>query len=63
MNEVWYSICSAHQDYEKTCQQCRVGSWVDEDSPPVIADRRLFEEDPIAWAAKIRSITLETRND
>lgn len=24
----WYSICSAHQRYDKGCERCEAGSWV-----------------------------------
>jgi hypothetical protein len=25
--EKWYSICSAHPQYEKTCNTCNTGNW------------------------------------
>lgn len=48
-SRVWYSICSAHAEYDDSCLRCRVGSWVDESDPAVIADRALWESDPDAW--------------
>lgn len=24
----WYSICSAHREYEKDCPRCNAGTWV-----------------------------------
>lgn len=32
-NKVWYSICSAHREYDITCSRCNVGSWMDKDNP------------------------------
>jgi hypothetical protein len=25
--ERWYSICSAHMNYDKDCPRCKTGSW------------------------------------
>ncbi len=24
----WFSFCSMHRDYEKTCKLCNTGSWI-----------------------------------
>jgi hypothetical protein len=50
-NLQWYSICSAH-NFDADCELCKVGHWIDESDPEVIADRALWVSNPNAWRAK-----------
>lgn len=53
MNYKWYSVCSRHGGViNLDCAACSTGHWVDEDSPEVIADRKLWNEDPDGWREK-----------
>lgn len=43
----WYSICSAHRDYDPTCLLCQRGAFLDEVEAQ--ASRDLFKRDPEEW--------------
>lgn len=45
--EQWYSICSAHHDYDENCPRCSVGRWINVEESRL--DRELFAKDPKKW--------------
>jgi hypothetical protein len=63
MSETWYSICSMHWEYDKTCPRCRVGRWIDDEE--MAADQALYKSDYSEWhrRANERGLVLEERNE
>lgn len=43
----WYSLCSAHAEYEKTCDTCNIGSWIF--IPSDYISKFLFFISPALW--------------
>jgi len=45
--EEWYSICSVHYRYQKTCNNCKAGDWHNVVS--VWFGQQVFEYMPNVW--------------
>ena len=43
----WYSICSRHDDYDKTCNMCQAGRWIN--IPRQFFDNIVYWEFPNIW--------------
>lgn len=46
----WYSICSAHQIAQESCNTCMAGHWVNDEERA--RDHELYEKDYDAWHKK-----------
>lgn len=45
--KTWYSFCSKHQDYKKSCPRCNKGTW--ENDLKNFFSKLLYESSPKAW--------------
>lgn len=46
-NFQWFSVCSAHQDYNSGCNCCNAGRWVNEEMFEL--EHWLFDQNPKLW--------------
>lgn len=55
--EEWYSICSWHQEFNKDCDMCNCGKWVNVEQHE--KDSEIWERNPNEWRHLHRNDKLE----